>query len=252
MAKVTKSTTKVSASLLSVRFLVYILLLLLCIHHQPPAPVIYNNAFCHRLGTSPRPLSPLRNAPPRQMEAHQYLSADPIPDSSDGSRRRAQRAHDQAQQSYVSQASIKQHSSNMDCIKNLIRCIGIQLICQHSPQLQTGGVCFSHRQMILDSHSTDPQLNHVLLRACCGYITRDVLTHGSMCITSSLVESHLAPKHHIARCCIQPQSYSCPCLDRERTHLQGVQHTFWSVNPMHPTTPPTPRRSLCFCKAYRL
>lgn len=54
-----------------------------------------------RLGTSPRPLSPLRNAPPRQMEAHQYLSADPIPDSSDGSRRRAQRAHDQAQQSYV-------------------------------------------------------------------------------------------------------------------------------------------------------
>ncbi|KAL0045398.1 hypothetical protein WJX82_005613 [Trebouxia sp. C0006] len=54
-----------------------------------------------RLGTSPRPLSPLRNAPPRQMEAHHYLSADPTSDSADGSRRRAQRAHDQAQQSHV-------------------------------------------------------------------------------------------------------------------------------------------------------
>ena len=98
-----------------------------------PPPVIYNDTFCHRLGTSPRPLSPLRNAPPRQMEAHQYLSADPIPDSSDGSRRRAQRAHDQAQQSYVSQASIRHHSSNVDCNRGLIRCIGVQLICQHSP-----------------------------------------------------------------------------------------------------------------------
>ncbi|DBA75450.1 TPA: hypothetical protein ACH3X1_010707 [Trebouxia sp. C0004] len=54
-----------------------------------------------RLGTSPRPLSPLRNAPPRQMEAHHYLSADTTSDLSDGSRRRAQRAHDHAQQSHV-------------------------------------------------------------------------------------------------------------------------------------------------------
>ncbi len=99
---------------------VHILQSLLRAHHQPHA-AMYNDVFCHRLGTSPRPLSPLRNAPPRHMEAHHYLSADPTSDSTDGSRRRAQRAHDQAQQSHVSQASTKQHSSDMlDCIWDLV------------------------------------------------------------------------------------------------------------------------------------
>lgn len=54
-----------------------------------------------RHDTSPRPLSPLRNAPPPQLAAQQYLSSEQMSDGSSGSRRRAQRAHDHAQQSHV-------------------------------------------------------------------------------------------------------------------------------------------------------
>ncbi|KAL3133959.1 hypothetical protein ABBQ32_008406 [Trebouxia sp. C0010 RCD-2024] len=51
---------------------------------------------------SARPLSPLRNAPPRGLEAHNYLSADHSSDlSSASARRRAQHARDHAQQSQV-------------------------------------------------------------------------------------------------------------------------------------------------------
>ena len=56
--------------------------------------------------SSPRPLSPLRNAPPRGLEAHNYLSADHSSGSSAAARRRAQHAHDHAQQSQVSFAEV--------------------------------------------------------------------------------------------------------------------------------------------------
>ena len=49
-----------------------------------------------------RPLSPLRNAPPRGLEAHNYLSADHSSGSSAAARRRDQHARDHAQQSQVS------------------------------------------------------------------------------------------------------------------------------------------------------
>ena len=55
----------------------------------------------HRHEPLPRPLSPLRNAPPRGLEAHNYLSADHS-DSCALARRRAQHARDHAQQSQVS------------------------------------------------------------------------------------------------------------------------------------------------------
>ena len=62
--------------------------------------------MCCRNEPSARPLSPLRNAPPRNLEAQHYLSAHLRSDASDDSRRRAQRAHDHAQQSHVSTSAL--------------------------------------------------------------------------------------------------------------------------------------------------
>jgi len=212
-----------------------------------------NCASCHRLGTSPRPLSPLRNAPPRQMEAHHYLSADPTSDSVDGSRRRAQRAHDQAQQSHVSQASSKQHSSNiLDCIWGLVRCIRLLSISKRrfagcrSPLLHNGGTCSLHRQLIW---ACTAQAVSCITFYCVPAVDPSLRACSPMAlhvITSSLVESHLAPHLHIASYCIQPQSYSTKeknCSYRESSIPFGLNslrcQTPCPICPP-PTTPPPP------------
>ena len=65
-------------------------------------PVTQNLMLGDRREPIPRPLSPLRNAPPRGLEAQTYLSADHSSGSSASAQRRAQHDRDHAQQSQVS------------------------------------------------------------------------------------------------------------------------------------------------------